>query len=316
VALTWLTDGSEASLRDALDRVAPQFAGTQLSMSTSPKVNNERWWASSALIDSRLVVKFAWSEPAADALWREARVLETLGNFVPPLRVPGVAFATNDPVLLLTEKITGDPLTYDYLGHAEFSALERIATELARFLAELHQPKVLESVTAVLGIVETPEPQATTAMLRERLAPWIRPNEFEQVLRWCDWTDDVLRAPTHAVFVHGDLHGHNELWDVEHGDLKAVIDFGDSGTCDVEYDFRYLPSQGPTIDLFTLAVVEYEERTSRSIDIDRVMAWHIRSVLGDALWRSEAGVALPGGGTPSAWVDELRGRTRALRLEI
>ena len=43
------------------------------------------------------------------------------------------------------------------------------------------------------------------------------------------------------------------------------------------------------------------------------MAWHIRTVLGDALWRTEAGVPLPGkGGTAGTWVDELDDRMRAV----
>ena len=59
---------------------------------------------------------------------------------------------------------------------------------------------------------------------------------------------------------------------------------------DAEFDFRYLPDQASETDL------------------ERVMAWHLRTVLGDALWRSEAGVALPGGGDPSSWVDQLARR--------
>ena len=43
------------------------------------------------------------------------------------------------------------------------------------------------------------------------------------------------------------------------------------------------------------------------------MAWHILTVLGDALWRTDAGIALPGGGgTPSSWVDELDTRLRSI----
>ncbi len=57
------------------------------------------------------------------------------------------------------------------------------------------------------------------------------------------------------------------------------------------------------------AGVHYRQASGRDLDLERVLAWHLRTVLGDALWRSEAGVALPGGGDPPRWVDEL-----ALRL--
>lgn len=36
------------------------------------------------------------------------------------------------------------------------------------------------------------------------------------------------------------------------------------------------------------------------------MAWHVLTALGDALWRTEAGVDLPGGGTATTYVDALK----------
>ena len=50
----------------------------------------------------------------------------------------------------------------------------------------------------------------------------------------------------------------------------------------------------------------YERFARRALDLDRVMAWHVLTVLGDALWRTEAGVELPGpGGSAETWVDDL-----------
>jgi hypothetical protein len=40
------------------------------------------------------------------------------------------------------------------------------------------------------------------------------------------------------------------------------------------------------------------------------MAWHTLTHLGDALWRTEHDVDLPGGGTPASWVDDLADRLR------
>jgi hypothetical protein len=45
------------------------------------------------------------------------------------------------------------------------------------------------------------------------------------------------------------------------------------------------------------------------------MAWNVLTTLGDALWRTEAGVALPGDGTATTWVDDLASRMDALALE-
>ncbi|MFB7631391.1 hypothetical protein ACFC0M_10655 [Streptomyces sp. NPDC056149] len=44
------------------------------------------------------------------------------------------------------------------------------------------------------------------------------------------------------------------------------------------------------------------------------MAWRLRNVLSDALWRSEAGIPLPDRRTPSLWVDDLSARFTALDI--
>jgi hypothetical protein len=58
----------------------------------------------------------------------------------------------------------------------------------------------------------------------------------------------------------------------------------------------------------------YERCTGRRLAVERVMAWHVLTHLGDALWRTEAGIALPGGGTPATYVDDLAARFASLAL--
>jgi hypothetical protein len=59
-------------------------------------------------------------------------------------------------------------------------------------------------------------------------------------------------------------------------------------------------------------VAHYEMLTSTKLDVDRIMAWHLRTVLGDALWRAGAGIPLPDKRTPVQWVDDLTARFTAL----
>jgi aminoglycoside phosphotransferase (APT) family kinase protein len=133
------------------------------------------------------------------------------------------------------------------------------------------------------------------------------------VAEWCDWVDEVLAAPADAALLHGDLHGHNLVWDPPSGALRLVADFESAGVGDPAFDFRYLPGQAETVDFFVEVGRSYEQISGRALDLERVMAWHIRTVLGDALWRTEAGVSLPGGGgTASSWVDELGVRMGAV----
>jgi hypothetical protein len=50
---------------------------------------------------------------------------------------------------------------------------------------------------------------------------------------------------------------------------------------------------------------QYVAHGGRSLDMERVMAWHIRTALGDALWRSEARIPLPEGSTPASYIDDI-----------
>jgi aminoglycoside phosphotransferase (APT) family kinase protein len=226
-----------------------------------------------------------------------------------------VVAVSTDPVLIVTRVVPGTPLTGAGIATLDDAGSDRVAADLAAFLAGLHDPSVLDEVRQAAPVV-APEPQADTTSLRERFGRWVTAKQRDAVIGWCDWVDAVLADPGPSeVLVHGDLHGHNQVWDLKAPALRAVVDFDISGARDAEFDLRYLPSQAPGSDLFDAVVHHYREESGRDLDLDRVMAWHIRTVLGDALWRSEAGVALPGGGDPSTWVGDLAQRMRETGVE-
>ena len=215
----------------------------------------------------------------------------------------------------------GVPLSYELLSVASPAQVGEIGRELARFLSSLHQPETLACVAAAAGpaLAPHPPPQATTDELRARLAPMLRPDQRGIVSRWCAWADDVLACRGDPVFVHGDLHGYNQVWDQQQLRLRLVADFETSGAAEAEYDFRYIPALGPGVILLISAAKHYSQRTGSPLNLDHVMAWHLRSYLGEALWRSEAGLPLllplPGGGTPSDYVDQLSERFDMLQIE-
>ncbi|MFI5908509.1 phosphotransferase family protein [Dactylosporangium sp. NPDC051541] len=181
------------------------------------------------------------------------------------------------------------------------------AGDLAAALAGLHDPKVL----AAAGPLPEPPAPASTDTLRARFGALIRPDQLRWVRIRCDWVDRVLAAPGRTVLVHGDFHGGNHLWDRESLRLRLVVDWETASAGEPEFDLRCLPGDGG-IELFTATVAEYERRSGVALSVDRIMAWHLRTVLGDALWRAEVGVALPDGRTPAAWVDDLEARCTAL----
>jgi aminoglycoside phosphotransferase (APT) family kinase protein len=137
-----------------------------------------------------------------------------------------------------------------------------------------------------------------------------RPDQRERVRAWCDWADTILAVPRGSVLVHGDFHGDNHLWDPETLRLRLLIDLESVGVGEPEFDLRCLPGDCG-IELFIATVAHYEQLTGTTLDVDRIMAWHLRTVLGDALWRSEAGITLPDRRTPMQWVDDLTARFAA-----
>ena len=147
----------------------------------------------------------------------------------------------------------------------------------------------------------SPLPQADTASIRARLGRFLSADDARLVTRWCDWIDQVQEgANGDVVLLHGDLHGYNLL---EHeGQLVCLLDYGEVSEGDHHFDFRYLPAMVGSIELFTAVAEAYERLTPRRVLPAPVLAWHLRTMLGDALWRSEANVPLPDGGTVSEWI--------------
>jgi aminoglycoside phosphotransferase (APT) family kinase protein len=206
----------------------------------------------------------------------------------------------------VTLLVEGAPLGFEDVHRCSNEERVRIANQLVSFLGTLHEPLVLDALRTVVPSLVAPHPQGRTDAIRERLPSFLDRRRADLVACWCDWVDDVLRLPAPAsVLAHGDLHGHNQTWNPSSWTLLLVADFEVAGPADPEYDFRYFPSQEPTSELTSAITEKYMSLTGRDIDLRRVMAWHIRTALGDALWRSEADVPLPGGGTPATYVDDI-----------
>ena len=226
--------------------------------------------------------------------------------------LPEVVASSTDPLLLITRRVPGTSL-FDV---ADSIDPDRAARQIVRFLAALHHPATRQHVEAAVGPLTGPVlPPTTTAALRDRFGTWIRPDQSRTVIRWCDWADAVLASPGPAVLVHGDLHGDNQVWDRD--ELRVVVDFATAGAAEPEYELRGFPGpgMGPGLELLTAVMRHYQQVTGRQLSADRLMAWHLRQALGDALWHSEAGILLNDDRTPPEWVDDLAARFSMLGID-
>jgi aminoglycoside phosphotransferase (APT) family kinase protein len=311
----WLRDGSEESLRSALRVCSPELADLPITINPWHAASNPLWWSSSAVIDDRFVVKFAWSEIRAVRLWREGVVLERLRTLEPLLPVPELALLSREPALVVTHRVAGVPLSWEWASTLADVETREVARQLAAFLVRLHRMEPAD-VVGDLPVV-TPTAQADTDSLRGRFSALVDEHRGKSVMTWCEWVDDVLHdrpgGPSNVV-VHGDLHGYNQVWDRASTSLLAVVDFEESGLADPHFDLRYLPGNSDGPQLLPAVMAAYQELSGRRLFVERVMAWHALTALGDALWRTEAGVALPGGGTATTYVDRLSRELAALEL--
>lgn len=312
--MKWLAECSAEALGEALRSVAPELSSGPVTVPVpDPAIKGDPlWWSSSAVAGERFIVKFAWSRPAALRLAHEIGVLAALAREPRVPFLPEVVASSTDPVLLITRLVPGVSL-FKVISSID---PDRAGQQLACFLAALHDPSARQRAEAVAGTLGGVRLQpATTRTLRERFGRWVRPHQRRVIMRWCDWCDAVLASPGPAVLVHGDLHGNNQVWDL--GKLRLVVDLETAGAAEPEYDLRHFPGpdMGPGVELLTAVMRHYRQITGRQLSTDRVMAWHLRTALGDALWRSEAGIPLTDHRTPPERVDDLAARFTMLGID-
>lgn len=315
----WLTECSVDALRTALRFARPELADGLITLdapegSSDSAEPREVWRHATAFVDGRWVVKFAWSQAAAESLAREGRLFQALSQIVPDLPLPTVA-VIDKPLLIIYPFVPGTTLTIDQAATLAPSDRRALARALADVLTTLHAPTTLERLRALNVELPHPVPQAGTAALRASFRRIVDAARAARVARWCDWIDHVLRWAVPPVFLHGDFYGENLVFDTDFSCVQAVLDLEGAGFGDPNFDFRYLPGQAPTVELFLDTIDEYEDLSRGKLDLPRIGAWHVLTVLGDALWRTEARVELPDGGTPAEWVDQLHERLATLGLE-
>jgi aminoglycoside phosphotransferase (APT) family kinase protein len=316
--LGWLSGYTEASVRDALAAAAPHLADLAIAVDGAPDFSKPFWASTRATVGRHVFAKFAHSEQTAERIWREAQVLGLLGELGLP--VPKLVAAGRKPAFSSTELVGGGaPLSFATLVSAASDHIAEFADQLATFLAQLHSAPTLTRVSErVDSLPRLPQPElhVSTDRLRARFMTMIDPRQRSTVRRWCDWVDHELSFPADSVFVHGDLHPYNQLWDLDVPRLLAVVDFESSGLAEPEFDLRVLPVFGPGVELLVSTVKRYEALSARKLSLPRTMALYLLNYLGDALWRTEAGISLPEpGDSPSAYVEEAAGRLAALGID-
>lgn len=77
--MKWLSECSPAAVRAALEAVAPELSGYPITV-PGPEGKEDPAFHAGAVILGEVVVKFAWSRPAALRLAREIGILTALAD--------------------------------------------------------------------------------------------------------------------------------------------------------------------------------------------------------------------------------------------
>jgi len=244
-------------------------------------------WHSLAIdIDGRLIAKFPEGDEAETALRREVRLLAALRPHV-TLPVPEMTLHEGPPLFSLHAKLPGVRLEHDDYLRLDDAQRRRLASDLARFFAELHTippPEMraagAEPVEWWDTRVETLEPVWNTLPAdgaqpaRETIAAY-RQLAFDEA---------------DAVYGFFDAHGWNMAFDQDAGRLNGIFDFADSGFGPREREFVQVSLTHPELARLTLDA--YEAIAHRRIDRKRVFLLTAAQRLSEYAGALENGEAL------------------------
>jgi aminoglycoside phosphotransferase (APT) family kinase protein len=247
-----------ASLRNVIVAAFPDLADQSFALAT-------RGWDSIAVdVGDRLIFKFPRHEAAAARLRKEARLLAATRPRL-SMPVPEMTLFEGPPLFSRHPKLAGEHLTSAVYATVSQTGRARVASQLARFYAELHALDAAELAALGAGRIAAWLP---TAEIVAKALPRL-PEPFRRRAQ------DALGAyerlpldPSGETFGFFDGHGWNLAFDADRERLNGVYDFGDSGLGPLHQEFIY--SSLSSFDLTDRIVAAYEGLTGRRLDRRRI----------------------------------------------
>lgn len=224
-----------------------------------------RGWHSLAIdIGDRFIAKFPEGMEAEQALRREASLLALVGPRL-TMAVPRMTIHEGPPLFSLHGKLHGGTLEREDYARLGQPARRDLASDLARFFAELHAIPLDAARAAGARPVEWWDTREAT------LAPvWrLLPEEMRAIAQ--DSIAEYRRLPPDPlgeVYGFFDAHGWNMAFDHAAGRLRGIFDFADSGLGPPHREFVQVSLVDP--DLAVRTVEAYEAMTGKALDRRRI----------------------------------------------
>jgi aminoglycoside 2''-phosphotransferase len=199
------------------------------------------------VVNGELIFRFPKYAGALKRLRIETAILTGIQGHVFSLPVPAPMFVNIEEravgeAFMGYRRLAGEPLWREtFRTIDDDKTLERLASQLGRFLKELHSVPA-ESIGCELLVLDTSDKCAGLyARIREKLFAYMRPDAREWTERHFEtFLNDKQQFD--LVLKHGDFGTSNILFDRQQRTICGVIDFGSSGLGDPAYDLAGLLS--------------------------------------------------------------------------
>lgn len=266
------SDPTIEPLRSAILRSLPSLTGARF------RLLGKGWDSTAVEADGRLVFKFPAGKHAERALLKEAAVVAVVRPHV-SLPVPRMRIHDGPPLFSSHDKLDGEHLLAADYSELPDGARRRLAEDLARFYAELHDlGRERMRAAGAEAAAAWQSAESVVARALPVLPPSLRGRAQATVL-------DFVRLPPDphgTVYGFFDGHGWNMAFDHARGRLNGIYDFADSGFGPLHQDFVY--SNFISRDLTERVVTAYEALTGRALDrrrIDVLTGFHRLSELAE-----------------------------------
>lgn len=194
------------------------------------------------IVNDEIIFRFPKYVEGVDAIRREVRLLARIQGYT-TLAIPNPIYAAIDEstpgkVFMGYRQIPGEPLWREtFQNITDDQTLQRLATQLAEFLKELHSIPI-EKIRTDLPIHDSRDEWAELyADFRQHLFPFMRPDARDWVI---NHFETYLSAPHLHLYQpalrHGDFGTGNILYDRNNQAISGIIDFGFAGIGDPALD--------------------------------------------------------------------------------
>jgi aminoglycoside phosphotransferase (APT) family kinase protein len=232
-------------------------------------------------VNQEYVFHFAGSRAGAEWLAAENRLLAAIAGRISTRLPEPWRFAT-DHAFVAYRRIDGDLLGTLAFDHTlSEAAWARVAADVGRFLAELHQAIDLE--TAIGLRLPPPEYPKFAPDLLGRTLPLMNSEEDRALVRHVHrLLTEITPGLASPTLIHGD-----NLVIAADGSLLGVLDFRSALIADRHIDFRCLFGYG---DIMEGAVESYNRESPVPVDLRWCQVISAANDLHEMTWRAEMGM--------------------------